>query len=185
MYLLSLFVLFLLLGWILATTRFSKKVDEITGKVATTVSRLNYGVRSRGLALFDRNEVDDGFRLWALGLGAPHFPDDFKSWLAGLPEDEARRFHLALSEYSDSLGFRLTELVDGSLDRDPIMRQVFVEAIVVYSPAYRKARQAKKKAAADAERKNNGGDPDKRLAEKSPSRRKQPVAENTEAATAT
>ncbi len=34
-------------------------------------------------------------------------------------------------------------LVRGELDSDPRFRQVFVEAITVYSSAYRKAKQAK------------------------------------------
>jgi hypothetical protein len=188
MYLLSLFVLFMLAGWILATSRFSKPIDEATDSVAARIRGFGQALRRRWQALFGRaapRSRDDDFRRYALGLGAPFFPADLKTWLAGLSEGEARSFQRSLSEYSQSLGLRLAELVDGSLDRDPIMRQVFVEAIVVYSPAYRKARQAKKDAAADSE--HNGAhtaDAEKQAAQKSPSRRKQPAAEEAESAAA-
>jgi len=55
----------------------------------------------------------------------------------------------------NSLGFRLDQLVEGGLDRDPRMRQVFVEAIVVYSPAYRKARQAQQQPSSAAKDKDS------------------------------
>jgi hypothetical protein len=196
MYLLSLFLLFMLAGWILATSRFSQTVDNAAGSVAARISRLGNELRRRWQALFRRGPRSrpvqgDDFRQYALGIGAALFPPDLKTWLAGLTEEETRSFQHSLGEYAQSLGFSLRELVDGSLDRDPIMRQVFVEAIVVYSPAYRKARQAKKDAAAEAEN-NNGAhtaDPnapgDKQPAQKSPSRRKQPAAEETESAAAT
>lgn len=187
MYFFSLFILFLLFGWILATTRFSQKVDDTTGSIAATFSRWNARVRDGWNRLVRpaarRNERSADFRAYALGVGAPLFPDEFKAWLAGLSPDEARRFDHSLAEYGNSLGFKLNDLLDGSLDRDPLMRQVFVEAVVVYSPAYRKARQAKKAAEAG----NNGANTasaDKPPAEKAPSRRKQPVAENSEAAEA-
>jgi hypothetical protein len=51
-----------------------------------------------------------------------------------------------LADYAKGLGFSLNELVDGGLDQDPFMRQVFVEAIVVYSNAYRKAKRAHQQA---------------------------------------
>jgi hypothetical protein len=188
MYLFSLFLLFMLTGWILATSRYSKTVDEAAGSVISRIAGFGTWLRNRWRALFGRTSpraASDDFRRYALGAGAPLFPADLKTWLAGLSEDEASSFQRSLSEYSQSLGFRLVELVDGSLDRDPIMRQVFVEAIVVYSPAYRKARQAKKDSAAEAE--HNGAhtaDPEKQAAQKSPSRRKQPAAEEAETAAA-
>jgi hypothetical protein len=128
------------------------------------------------------------FRDWALGVGARQLPADLKAWLAGLSEEEAHQFHVSLAEYADSLGFELSELVDGSLDQDPIMRQVFVEAIVVYSPAYRKARQAREKAEV-GKNSTPSVDPERRSAEKTASRRKgdgngNGVAENSEPAAA-
>lgn len=186
MYLFSLIVLFALAGYILATTRFNKQVDSASGRFTASVQRISQSTRERWQAMFGPAKGDE-FRSWALGVGATLFPDDFKSWLAGMTPNEALQFQQSLVEYSDSLGFRLVDLVDGSLDSDPIMRQVFVEAIVVYSPAYRKARQAQRKV--EAEDKPLPADSDKRPAEKASSRRKGPTnghasPENSETAPA-
>jgi hypothetical protein len=125
MYLLTLAILSAALGYFLALGRFG-------------------GLLSR-LALRLRRQ--DAFRQWALGRSARWWPADFKHWLAGLSESEAADFHHALDEYANSLGFQLDRIIDGGLDNDPRMRQVFVEAVVVYSPAYRKVRQAQQAAA--------------------------------------
>lgn len=182
MYLLSLIILFALAGYILATTRFSHQVDSVTDRISASVQRVSRSTRERWQSLFGPAKGNE-FRNWALGVGAPLFPEEFKTWMAEMSPEEALQFQQSLVEYSDSLGFRLIDLVDGSLDNDPIMRQVFVEAIVVYSPAYRKARQAQKKV--DAENKSMPVDSEKRPAEKAASRRKgqnngQPVSENSE-----
>ena len=148
MYLLALLVLFTLIGYLLATSRFGDRVDEATERVDCFVETADgsYG-RALAEALFNRQPETEEFRSWALGPGADLFPQDFKTWLASLSEAEARDFRHSLDEYADSLGFNLTKLIDGGLDHDPRMRQVFVEAIVVYSPAYRRARQAQQQAA--------------------------------------
>jgi hypothetical protein len=147
MYLLTLLVLFILLGYLLAGSRFGQRLDSATGRTTASSKRWLSRQGERWRSLFGRKEQTDTFRLWALGVGAGLFPQDFKTWLSSLSPAEARDFHLALDEYADSLGFSLPQLVDGGLDQDPIMRQVFVEAIVVYSPAYRRARQAQQQAA--------------------------------------
>jgi hypothetical protein len=146
MYLLTLLILFILLGYLLAGSRFGERLDSATGKTTASSKRWLSRVGERWRSFFKRSEPTDTFRLWALGAGAGLFPQDFKTWLSGLSPAEAREFHLALDEYADSLGFNLAQLIDGGLDQDPIMRQVFVEAIVVYSPAYRRARQAQQQA---------------------------------------
>ncbi len=178
MYLFSLVLLFGLLGYILAISRIGKTIDAATEHWVDQFDR-------RWRSLFKRRSQTSDFRVWALGVGAPLLPDDFKSWLARLSPEEAQDFNWSLIEYTKSLGLHLDQLLDGSLDHDPRMRQVYVEAIVVYSPAYRKARQALQKAAADAE-KNPAVDPDaeKQAAEKAPSRRKQDAADAAETAPA-
>ncbi len=122
--------------------------------------------------------VDPGFfprrvRAWVSGPGANLFPEDFRSWLGGLSESELTDFVKALDGVSNSLGYNLGQLVDGGLDHDPRMRQVFVEAITVYSSAYRKARQARQAPesaqSASAKQPSDNGKP---AAEKTPSRRK-------------
>jgi hypothetical protein len=186
MYLLALLVLFTLIGYLLATSWFGDRVDDATGKVTASSKRWTGRLGERWRALFSRQPKADKFRLWALGPGADLFPQDFKLWLADLPDAEARDFRHSLDEYADSLGFNLTELVEGGLDHDPVMRQVFVEAIVVYSPAYRRARQAQQQAAKDSKTaKKAAPETGPRAAEKSNGRgMTEPVAETAEPAPA-
>jgi hypothetical protein len=187
MYLLSLVILFALLGYIFATSSWGRKLDDAVDRAAAPVRRRTRPLADGWNRLFSRTPQHGEFRAWALGVGAAQLPAELKSWLAGLSEEEAHQFHLSLEEYADSLGFKLSDLVDGSLDRDPMMRQVFVETIVVYSPAYRKARQAREKA--EVGKKGASPEADRPQAEKAPSRRKEennggPVAENHEPAPA-
>ena len=122
--------------------------------------------------------IDPGYfarrtRAWVSGPGASLFPEDFRSWLGGLSESDLTDFVKALDGVSNSLGYNLGQLVDGGLDRDPRMRQVFVEAITVYSSAYRKARQARQapEGAQPASAHPSAAE-GKPAAEKNPSRRK-------------
>ncbi len=171
MYLLTLALLSAAVGYLLATGRFGRRMDETTGRVRTATARWTNRAGDRWKGLFNRRSSADAFRAWALGPGASLLPDDFKKWLAGLTEGEAQDFSQALGEYADSLGFSLSQLVAGGLDHDPRMRQVFVEAVVVYSPAYRKVRKAQEQAQAEAE-KAAARQADVQAAEKAPSRRK-------------
>jgi hypothetical protein len=143
MYLITLVIIFGLLGYVIATSRLGNKVDRTAGKVSAT-----YQIEDRWKGLFRRRISPNAFRVWAAGPGKSLLPEDFRKWLNGLSEQEAQEFAQALDLYANSLGFKLDDLVQGGLDQDPIMRQVFVEAIVVYSPAYRKARQAKQQSSA-------------------------------------
>lgn len=186
MYLLSLLVLFILLGYLLATSRFGRRMDDATGRATASSRRWTSRLGDRWRSLFNRQAQAEAFRSWALGRGAGLFPQDFKTWLSSLSNPEAQDFRHSLDEYADSLGFNLTQLIEGGLDRDPMMRQVFVEAIVVYSPAYRRARQAQQQAAKESEaaRKTTPEDGD-RVAENSNGRSKrEPVAETAEPAPA-
>lgn len=186
MYLFTLLVLFTLLGYLLASSRFGERLDGATGRVAVSTKRWTTRLGDRWRALFNRQGQAEAFRSWALGPGAGLFPQDFKTWLAGLSDAEARLFRNSLDEYGDSLGFSLTQLIEGDLDHEPIMRQVFVEAIVVYSPAYRRARQAQQQAAKDgAKAKKAGSQAEDKVSEQSNGRGKhEPVAETAEPAPA-
>lgn len=95
------------------------------------------------LARWEANRQPDlsqRLRSWATRQGAEYFPRDFREWLTGLSSHEAQDFTQALQAYSQGLGFDLERLVDDGYATDPRMRTVFVEAVVVYSQAYRKAR---------------------------------------------
>jgi hypothetical protein len=186
MYLLALLVLFALIGYLLATSWFGDRVDDATDRVTASSKRWTGRLGERWRGLFHRQPESEAFRSWALGPGSELFPQEFKTWLTGLSIDEARDFRHSLDEYADSLGFNLSKLIDGGLDQDPIMRQVFVEAIVVYSPAYRRARKAQQQAAKDGKAaKKTTPETGPRAAEKSNGRgATEPVAETAEPAPA-
>ena len=154
MHLVVLLVIFLLVGYVLADSRFSERVDRAAGDVAATSKNLAGNVENRWKSLFQRRSPADAFRNWAARAGAD-LPQDFKRWLAGLSDQEAHDFTQTLVDYGRGLGFDLNVLVQGGLDREPILRQVFVEAIVVYSDAYRKAKKALEEAE-QAEAKTDG-----------------------------
>ncbi|GAG01209.1 unnamed protein product, partial [marine sediment metagenome] len=96
-------------------------------------------------------------------------------------------FTRALNEYAASLGYSLTDLVEGDYDGKPALMQVFVEAIVIYSQEYRKAREvqqaeADKEEAAPADDEASASTEVKKPAEKSTSRRKRGESETSESA---
>jgi hypothetical protein len=133
-------------GYFLARSQYSKPVDEAASKVAAT-SR-DYASQASGWARrnFSRQSKAEQLRAWAAGPGASHLPDDVKTWLAGLTPKEADEFTKSLDSYSSGLGYDLDKLVKGELDSQPAQIQVFTEAVVVYSQAYRKAREARQEA---------------------------------------
>jgi len=130
-------------GYFLARSRFSKPVDNATDKVTETTK--DYADRTEGWfsSRFGRDRKVEPFRAWAAGAGATYLPEDFKSWLAGLSPEEARDFTNSLDKYARGLGYDLNQLVDGSMNAQPAKMQVFTEAVVIYSSAYRKAKQAR------------------------------------------
>jgi hypothetical protein len=152
MELLILLLIFTAIGFLLAESRFGRKVDQAANRVTTTSSSWASRAEDWVRGLFGRRKPQKSFQAWATtGPGAKLMPEDFKEWLAGLSEQEASNFTQALSDYADGLGYSLTTLVEGGLDQQPILRQVFVEAITVYSQAYRKARQVREAQAKQAE----------------------------------
>ena len=88
-----------------------------------------------------RRKSAQPFQEWAAEVGAEYLPDDFKEWLADLSDAEATDFIRSLDEYASSLDYSLNDLVEGGYDGKPALMQVFVEAIVIYSQEYRKARE--------------------------------------------
>jgi hypothetical protein len=177
-------------GYFFARSRFSKPVEDTASKVGTvtvdTTKQYTGKASSWWQKQFGSGRTSDPFRAWAAGAGSPALPEDFKSWLAGLPEDEAKSFTKSLYDYGKGLDYDFDKLVDGSLDSQPARMQVYVEAVVVYSQAYRKAKQAQKEADAaktEAGATNNSSD-GKTTAEKSVSRRKSEAPESSESTAA-
>jgi hypothetical protein len=186
MWLILLLVAAGVVGYFFARSRFSKPVEDTASKVGTATvetTKENSGKASSWWQKqFGRGDVSDPLRVWAAGAGATQLPEDFKSWLAGLSEEEAKAFAKSLYDYGKGLGYDFDKLVDGSLGSQPAKMQVYVEAVVVYSQAYRKAKQAQKEsetAKAEASAASNSSD-GKTAAEKSASRRKSDAPESSE-----
>jgi len=141
-----LILVFAVIGYLFGVSRFGRKVDEAAEKAVNSSKKLADGVDQRWRSRFGRKQDEDPFRRWVSGAGANMFTEEFKSWLNSLSVSEAGDFSRAVDQYGSSLGFSLKSLVDGGLDQDPMLRQVFVEAIAVYSSAYRKAKTAHQQA---------------------------------------
>lgn len=185
MALIILVIVAVVIGYFLARSRYSDTIDETAEKVSSTsrswADSAGGWVNTRVL----RRKSVEPFREWVTGPGAEQLPDDFKEWLEGLSDEETTEFVRSLDKYSASLGYSIDELVEGGYDGKPALMQVFVEAIVIYSQEYRKAREVQQ---AEAEKDTTEGDEtstskeDKKPAEKSVSRRKQGASETSESA---
>jgi hypothetical protein len=150
MYLILFVLLFGLIGYWLVGSRVGKSFDRAlsrTGEVTQSwYEKIENWFQQR---IFRRKPVD-AFTAYALGKGAANFPPEFRDWLASLSAEEAQSFSHGLEGYLKGLDLDLSQLVSGGLDQDPRMRQVFVEAISVYSQAFRRAKQARLEAEAAA-----------------------------------
>jgi hypothetical protein len=175
------------IGYFLARSRYSETIDDTADRVSTTsrswADSAGGWVNTRVL----RRKTAEPFREWAAGPGAEQFPDDFNEWLAGLSNEDAKDFVQALDKYAASLGYSLTDLVEGGYDGNPALMQVFVEAIVIYSQEYRKAREVQQaEAEKDADENEVSEDAnvadEKQPAEKNTSRRKRATSETSESA---
>jgi hypothetical protein len=187
MYLLTLVLVFAVIGYLLAGSRLGERVDRASDRVTDSSRSWVDKAEASWRSLFKTRSRADGFRDWAAGPGADSLPDDFKDWLAALSTEEAREFASALTGFAHSLGFNLDTLVDGGLDQQPILRQVFVETIVVYSDAYRKAKQALKEAKGakvKTPETSPSGDGKKPARKRASRRKREPAAEAVETASA-
>ena len=185
MQLILILILFGVIGYMLAGSDFRERIDR-TGERVSTASggwwdRSKTWWRSR----FSNRVSADEFKAWVTGPGADSLPENYKDWYVGLPENQAQDFVHSLADYADGLGYNLALLVAGGLEQKSVLKQVFVEAIVVYSDAYRKAKETKQVEAEEApEDEKTDGDGVK-PAQKSASRRKrQTVADAAETASA-
>lgn len=176
-------------GYFLARSRYGKTIDETTQKVASSSESLIDRARSWWRSRFGRKQPQNAFLAWATGSGAGNFPEDLRIWWQSLSPDEGEQFTRSLSSYAEGLGFHLDELISGSMDAKPALLKVFVEAVVVYSQEYRKARQAQaeaENAEADQPDDTKEGEPSSSegnlVAEKQASRRKGAPGDSTQAA---
>jgi hypothetical protein len=157
MYLIILLVIFMAVGYFLAKSAFSKKIDQSTHKVTSTTRALTDRTEQWWSGRFGRHRKSDAFRGWVNGKGEAYLPEDFTVWFASLSSSQANRFVSALSDYTKDLGFELSELEDESLSNKPALMQVYVEAVVIYSNAYRKARKVKQETDKPSQKSSSNG----------------------------
>jgi hypothetical protein len=141
MSLIILLIAALIVGYWLSRSKYSESVDETAGKVTTT--SVSWAERAGGWWQVHvlRRPGTEPFLKWAAGGGKEILPEDLRVWLEGLSEEQGREFVTGLDSYANGLGYNLNELVEGGYEGKPALVQVFVEAIVVYSQEYRKARE--------------------------------------------
>lgn len=184
MELLIVLILAALAGYFLAGSRYRKNVDNAAETAVATSKSWTSKAGGWWSNRFGRQKEADAFREWAAGPGDAYLPDDFKSWLASLSDEDAKTFTHSLEGYASGLGFDLKKVVKGELNNQPALLQVFVEAVVVYSGAYRKARQVHQEteSASVEEPSSPAEETEKKTAEKSVSRRKSDAGDVPEAA---
>ena len=169
MHLLILFILFVILGYLLANNRTVKKAEEVSSGWLDQTHRWVAG-------LFGNEQLT--FRQWALDPASEHFTKDFRQWLSGLNPQEAVDFEKSLSKHLAAsaeplASISLEKVKSGELDQDPAVMKIFVEAVTVYSREYRKAHKAQSESKKQEE--NKEAPPvveEKAVAEKQPSRRR-------------
>lgn len=167
MYLILLLILFGVLGYLLARSRAGDQIDDAAINVATKTSKWigeNLGLSTRPQTLRD----------WA--LKDPDLSLDTKSWIASLSDEDCEAFEMALENHARNLNLDLPLLFSGKLDTVPEQKKVYVEAVSIYSQAYRKAKEIQQDEDDTPEKSEEVLEGDviegKSVAEKRPSRRK-------------
>jgi hypothetical protein len=173
-----------LIGFFFARSRYSKHVDTAAQSVSDTSKDYAGKTSSWWRRNVSRSKQAANFSAWVARPGASQLPEEFKDWFSGLSTDEQEKFTYALDGYLSGLGYDLNRLVDGSLDNQFALLQSYVEAVVVYSDAFRKAQEAHNESSDDRSQAENESDPgeSKKTAEKSTSRRQSNAKESASAA---
>jgi hypothetical protein len=184
--LLLLLVAAIVVGYYLSRSKYSEHIDDATEKISSTSKSWTDKAGEWVQVRVGRGKDGDLFKEWATGPGAEYLPDDFKEWLSDLSDEETEGFTKALANYSKGLGYDLSVLEKGVYENNPALMQVYVEAVVVYSQEYRKARQAHLEAEEVAEQAEDESEAkaSTKAAQKSTSRRKKEDVNTSEAAAA-
>jgi len=180
MYLLIFLIGFGVIGYTLARSSYAQRAEH---RASGTPKKWGESLAGWWQARFGTQPPEDAFIIWARSQGAGYFPEEFNGWLAGLPSRESHAFSQALQDYTGGLGFELDSLTDNSLKNKPALMQVYVEAVVIYSQAYRRAKEIHQEAdKAEAKDKESAKEKDgMKNAEKQASRRRSGVPEMAEA----
>jgi hypothetical protein len=129
-----------ILGYVISQTALGDRVEDVAGEAASQarsyvdLAEDKLGVGKRGQVSLDQ---------WV--TRTRDLPDDFRGWYLDLTEPEAQRFERALHAHGRATGMHTSMLINGELDSRPELCKIYVEAVSVYSQAYRKAREALKK----------------------------------------
>lgn len=173
-----------LIGFFLARSRFSKHVDNAAQSVSDTSKEYVGKTNTWWRRTTSSGKKADAFKSWVEGPGSKQLPASFTDWYSNLTADQQGEFTYALDGYLNGLGYDLKQLVDGSLDHQPALLQSYVEAVVVYSDAFRKAQEAHMETSDDKQQDKEEESPEsgKQTAEKSTSRRRSNATESASAA---
>lgn len=186
MYLILFLVAIGLVGFYLAQSRAGVRLEEAASSASETPQHWSQRISNWWRNRNGKETAPESFTAWAQGKGSENFPADFTGWLTSLTPAESLAFEQALSEVTPGLGFSLDSLMDDSLKAKPALMQVYVEAVVIYSQAYRRARETAEPAEKAEAKKNPPPSGDgKRPAEKQASRRRGEISEPAEAVPAT
>jgi len=146
MYLLVFLIGFGVGGYYLARSSFAVRTEQRAEHVTRAPQRWGENLAGWWRNRFGKHPPAEPFIAWVSNQGARYFPEDFNTWLAGLSPHESQAFTQALQDYTGGLGFDLSSLADNSLQNKPALMQVYVEAVVIYSQAYRRAKESRQKA---------------------------------------
>jgi hypothetical protein len=138
MSLILLFLIFAAIGYLFAFSNLGDRFEEAGSGV---VDQVKESVRRTQTAPPDESAVSPApVGEWVKRSSA--VPDEFRGWYLSLPAQETKRFEKAVAAHAQETGLKFSLLFNGDLDRQPERRKVYVEAVSVYSQAYRKAREA-------------------------------------------
>lgn len=178
MTLILLFLIFAAIGYLFAFSNLGDRMEEAGSGVADRVKASVRRTEAASPGELAASPAPVG--EWVKRSSA--VPDDFRGWYLSLPAAESQRFENALAAHAQETGLKFSLLLTGELDRQPERRKVYVEAVSVYSQAYRKAREAlesDEELVGENQELSDDGAPTvegKVVAEKSVSRRRQDVA---------
>lgn len=180
MYLLIFLIGFGVLGFYLARSNSAQRAEH---RVAGVQREWGESLVDWWRERFGKQSPEDPFIAWASSQGAHHFPEEFNDWLARLSPRECHTFSEALQDYTGGLGFDLNSLIDDSLKTKPALMQVYVEAVVIYSQAYRRAKETRQATERSNQKDKEAANDEegKKTAEKQASRRRSDIPELAEA----
>lgn len=171
-----LILIFVAIGYLIAQSPTGDALVALPGRLTQGVQKLfpQAGGRSAGRP---ESPAEQDFGRWI--ASAAEVPDELRSWYLSLDDEEAHRFQKSLEAHSRTTGFHVARLVDGTLNQRAELRKIYVEAVSIYSQAYRKAREAAEQdsesASVEANQRPEQESPKvegKIVAEKRPSRRR-------------